>query len=230
MYIYKTINLINNKIYIGKSEKDFNPKYLGSGKLLWKAIKKYGINNFKLELLETCKNIDHLNEREKYWISKNLNNSYNLAEGGTGGWTTRYYDEYSLNKLKEKLSNYQKGRVVSESTKIKLSNSNKNRFYGNKNELSNTLKDIWNDPSSIFNSQQYREKLSAAAKKRVWKEETKRKISDGKIGGKNPMSIKIQVDDIIYETRRECAKQHNISETAVTKRCLSKNFSNWKII
>lgn len=40
MIIYKTTNLINNKIYIGQ-DKNNNPKYLGSGDLLKKAIKKY---------------------------------------------------------------------------------------------------------------------------------------------------------------------------------------------
>jgi hypothetical protein len=179
--------------------------------------------------IENC-NINQLNIREKYWISKNLENSYNLAEGGTGGWTTKYYDELTLKKFKEKLSISLKGRIVSKSTREKLSKINKNRFYGNRETLSNSLKKVWEDPSSSYNSSEYRKKLSDSAKNRVWKDETKNKIRDGKIGSKNPMAIKIQVDTIIYETRRECAKAHNISETAVTKRCLSKNFNNWKII
>ena len=43
-YIYKTTNLINNKIYIGqhKSEKFEPNKYIGSGVVLLKAINKYG--------------------------------------------------------------------------------------------------------------------------------------------------------------------------------------------
>jgi group I intron endonuclease len=230
MYIYKTTNLSNNKVYIGKSEKPFNPKYLGSGKLLHKAISKYGINKVKVEIIEYCDNINQLNIREKYWISKYLENSYNLAEGGTGGWTTKHYTEPALKKYKEKLSISQKGRIVSSLTKEKLSQINKNRFHGNREILSNSLKKVWEDPTSSYNSPEYRIKLSESAKKRVWKEETKNKIRNGKIGSKNPMAIQIQVDDIIYETRRECAKAHNISETAVTKRCLNKNFNNWKII
>ena len=230
MYVYKTTNLVNNKVYIGKSEKPFTTKYLGSGKLLQRAISKYGISNFKVELIEICDNINQLNIREKYWISKYLENSYNLAEGGTGGWTTRYYTSNNLKKYKEKLSISQKGRRVSDLTKAKLSQINKNRFHGNRELLSSSLKKVWEDPESSYNSPEYRTKLSDSAKKRVWKEETKNKIRNGKIGSKNPMAIKIQVDDVIYETRRECAKAHNISETAVTKRCVSKNFNNWKII
>ena len=42
-YIYKTTHLTNNKIYVGKHEaKVFEPnKYIGSGKILKLAIKKY---------------------------------------------------------------------------------------------------------------------------------------------------------------------------------------------
>lgn len=65
-YIYKTTNLINNKIYIGqkKSNEFLNEKYLGSGKILRQAIDKEGKQNFKVELLEECESAQELNERE----------------------------------------------------------------------------------------------------------------------------------------------------------------------
>ena len=50
MIVYKTTNLINGKVYIGKDRKN-NPSYLGSGILLQKAIRKYGSDNFKKETL-----------------------------------------------------------------------------------------------------------------------------------------------------------------------------------
>ena len=49
MYIYKTVNLLNNKIYVGKSEKEVaeTKSYYGSGKILKNAIRKHGKENFK---------------------------------------------------------------------------------------------------------------------------------------------------------------------------------------
>lgn len=68
MIIYKTTNLINGKIYIGQDSKNKNG-YLGSGQNIKRAIKKYGKQNFKKEIIEKCNSIDELNNREKYWIN-----------------------------------------------------------------------------------------------------------------------------------------------------------------
>lgn len=91
-YIYLTTNLVNGKKYIGKhkfSGPGIDKKYLGSGSSLQKAIKKYGSENFKTEILETCDSVDELNEREKFWINlfnaSEDNNFYNIAFGGDGG-------------------------------------------------------------------------------------------------------------------------------------------------
>lgn len=88
MFIYKTTNLINGKIYVGKSERN-RQTYLGSGKILKQAIKKYGKENFSREILETCSDKIELAKREIYWIdkldSRNNKIGYNIAEGGTGG-------------------------------------------------------------------------------------------------------------------------------------------------
>jgi group I intron endonuclease len=230
MYIYKTTNLINGKIYIGKSEKHFNPNYYGSGILLKKSVKKYGIENFSVELIEKCDSIEELNYREKYWILQYIDNSYNIAEGGTGGWTTKNYTSEQKLEYGKLLSEIRKGRKHSEETiqKLKIMHSGKN--FGDSEKVSETIKKLWKDPNSIYNSKEYRNRLSIASKKRIWTDETKEKIRQSKIGSKNPVSIKIEVDGVIFETRRECAKHFKISEPAVTKRCKSKNFENWKII
>ncbi len=88
MIIYKTINLINGKWYIGQDSQDL-PRYLGGGVLLKKAIKKYGRQNFKKEVLERLppeSTKEDLNNIEREWIAKTNAvediNSYNIDFGG----------------------------------------------------------------------------------------------------------------------------------------------------
>jgi group I intron endonuclease len=83
MIIYKTINLINGKIYIGQHYTSVDDGYLGSGKYLLNAINKYGKENFKREILEFV-NIDNVNEREIYWIAETSATifGYNILSGG----------------------------------------------------------------------------------------------------------------------------------------------------
>lgn len=97
--IYKVTNLINNKIYIGqsvhietrwKSHRNdcFNPNLDKYNCVFYNAIRKYGIDNFKFEVIEEC-SINQLNEREQYWIKyyntyigfKNCQ-GYNMTLGG----------------------------------------------------------------------------------------------------------------------------------------------------
>jgi len=89
-YIYKTTNLINNRCYIGKKvSSTFVNNYFGSGLILQEAIKKYGKENFKIEILQWAKTETELNQLEIYEIAraKKSNRLYNIAEGGTGGNT-----------------------------------------------------------------------------------------------------------------------------------------------
>ena len=125
MYIYKTINLLNGKIYIGKRvyrKKDDN-WYLGSGIYLNRAIKKYGRENFKKEILEWCNDKIHLCEREIYWIKQfNATNpeiGYNLSLGGDGGNVgVEAYIKIG-NKLRGKKKSKEFGEKVSKALKGK---------------------------------------------------------------------------------------------------------------
>lgn len=87
-YIYKTVNLVNGKIYIGqkKSKKFLGNKYLGSGRKLHCAISHYGEENFKVYLIEEVENQEDMDPREIYWIkyygSTNPEKGYNLSLGG----------------------------------------------------------------------------------------------------------------------------------------------------
>lgn len=110
MFIYKTTNLINGKIYIGQHRKN-KQDYLGSGVLLQKAIKKYGKENFVREILEDgIITVDELNSREQYWIkiynSTDVHVGYNLAAGGKGivDPTGRIGKKIAISKTGKKVS------------------------------------------------------------------------------------------------------------------------------
>lgn len=86
--VYKTTNLVNGKIYIGKhSTNDLNDSYFGSGRLLKDALNKYGKDNFKKEILSTH-DTDLLaySAEEKILTEEFIagNQNYNLCVGGLG--------------------------------------------------------------------------------------------------------------------------------------------------
>ena len=91
MYIYKTTNLINGKIYIGlkQASPEDSIQYYGSGVYLNKAIEKYGIKNFKKEIIERdIESYEELCESEIKWIAHYQSNKksigYNKTSGGNG--------------------------------------------------------------------------------------------------------------------------------------------------
>lgn len=128
MVIYKTTNLINGKIYIGK-DKYNNPDYYGSGLILNKSIKKYGKENFKKEIIEKCQSDNELNIKEKYWIefyeSYKKEIGYNLTLGGTGGNTI--LDSEKRKKVNEKIK--EKNSLLSKEERSKKFGSRKNSHF-----------------------------------------------------------------------------------------------------
>jgi len=87
--IYKTTNLVNQKYYYGKHICNMlNDSYLGSGKALRSAIKKYGRNSFKKEVLFVFDDKKSMDLKEKEILSSELiknENCYNMKPGGEGG-------------------------------------------------------------------------------------------------------------------------------------------------
>lgn len=110
-YIYLTENLINNKKYIGQHKCSQIPKvikYYGGGTALKSAINKYGIENFKVTIIDTANTSKQLNELERYYIDKYRNmfgryNMYNIQEGGHMIYNGKPRSEDT--KLKSSLSN-----------------------------------------------------------------------------------------------------------------------------
>jgi hypothetical protein len=88
-YLYLITNLINNKIYIGVHKtKNMNDGYMGSGKVIRRAIAKYGSENFSKQVLEVFDNELYMFSKEAELVSDEFlarDDVYNLRRGGSGG-------------------------------------------------------------------------------------------------------------------------------------------------
>lgn len=113
--IYKITNLINGKIYIGQTKNKIEERFNGHIKqakankksdhsILHEAIRKYGEEKFKTELLDIADSKEELDIKEKYWIkelnSQNKNIGYNITQGGDGFDYNSLPEEVKLKKRK----------------------------------------------------------------------------------------------------------------------------------
>lgn len=189
-YIYKIINIKNQKIYIGQTTKKrptdrfSQHKYLAlypqqekNISYLHRAMKSDGIDNFKFEIIEQVDNL-LLNEREKYWIKQYNSlapNGYNLTVGGQG---TPGFSRPQSQEEKNKKGNYVK------------------KYYQNhpqaREKVSQRTKELWKDP-------EYREKVISSNKKFY------QQHPDMFKGKNNPMYGKYHTEEALEKIRVHAA-------------------------
>lgn len=245
MIIYKTTNIINNKIYIGQDSKN-NPNYLGSGFKLLKAINKYGKENFKKEILQECNSKNELNECEKHWIKKlkstNPNIGYNIVDGGQGG----NLGEYANLKKSKTLKIYHK-----ENPDIFKGNKNSNYnndifdfyniktnefFTGTKFELALKIKSRSSDINSITNKKRLIHKnwILSINKDLVTQDFLKNKKTKNSHFFNNNKFTFIHESGLIEEmiTQYELRTKYNLSHSAISVVCSGKRniHKGWKIL
>lgn len=108
-FIYLTTNCVNGKIYIGRHEfledKKRNANYKGSGTIFKKALKKYGKENFRREILRRCETLHELRIWEHVYIKKYHSQDptigYNIASGDVN---SSEYNPAKLPEVREKIS------------------------------------------------------------------------------------------------------------------------------
>ena len=179
-YIYRITNLINGKTYIGQHKYEkLDDNYMGSGKLLKSAQKKYGIENFKKEILIfNISKKEHIDLLEKTFIASErrkagAENCYNITEGGEG-----HAGPFS-EEAKRKMSEARKGKFLSEETKKKISEAKKGKLLSEE-----TKRKMSKAHKGKLLSEKYKRKISEAHKGKRFTEEHKRKISETMKGNK----------------------------------------------
>ena len=128
-FVYETTNLVNGKKYIGvHTTFNLEDGYLGSGKLIQLAIKKYGVENFKRRIIEQFETYEEALKREIELITDEIVKSkeyYNLTLGGKS-----FYHIYS--NLPEIHWNKDKTIVIDELGKYKRIDKNSEEFLEKK--------------------------------------------------------------------------------------------------
>lgn len=159
---YKTINNINGKYYIGAhSTANVNDDYLGSGKLLKDALKKYGRENFSKQILFIFNNKHDMWEKERELVNEEMVHkidNYNLKPGGLGSISGN--------------THFMWGKTHTPEARQKISQARKNKPTWNKGKSS------WNAGKKM--SKEWSERLKTRKISNEWKE----KIRIAKLGTK----------------------------------------------
>lgn len=116
LWIYKITNDINNKIYIGQTNKPVKRRFQRyiqdavSNRLdthLARAIRKYGKEHFHIEVIDVAQSQVELNQKEHYWINffDSVNNGYNETDSilKCGGNTYLSKTEEEMKIIKDKI-------------------------------------------------------------------------------------------------------------------------------
>lgn len=180
MIIYKAVNKINCKIYIGQTVKTLNERMYGhlfSKEPFGRALSKYGLESFEFSIIDSCLLREISNEKEKYWIgfyNCKVPNGYNVTIGGEGQSGLIPSEE-----TKRKIGQANKGRIRTQETRMKMSKIGKGKKHILKKKR---LGKIWSIES--------REKLRKSQIGKKHSEETKKKMSlimmGKRVGENNP--------------------------------------------
>lgn len=231
--IYKIVNKINGKIYIGLTSKSvydrwcrhlMDCKFKKRKKVrLYNAIMKYGEKNFIIEEIYLCKNKNIAYEKEKYYIklynSYDENIGYNMTIGGDGinGYIFSEEDKKRISdKVKGELNGFY-GRKHTKQTIDKIKNTLRGKLSGSNHPLWGT-----------HCSKETKLKMSKSLKGRIIDEVWRKHMSDGKKGEKSANNKKV----LCYDKKGNFIKEYysilyasnmnNICRSSISLVCVGK--------
>lgn len=210
--IYKITNLITGKVYIGQTKHSIEKRFKEHIRTsfsddrphgyIHKSIRKYGIENFSVEQIDSAKSFDEMNEKECYWITQENSlspNGYNLVGGGNG----KGISEETRKKLRDanigkKLSENGRqalikantGRIQTEETKEKIRAANVGKYVSEE-----TRKRIGDGNRGKVMSEEAKDKISKFNKGKKLSEEHIQSIVDSKTGKPRDEETKRKVSE-----------------------------------
>ena len=225
--IYKSVNIVNKKVYIGFDScwpnrmNQHKNKYKLINLKFYDAIKKYGWNNFEWKILYQSKDGDYtLKNMESYFIKEynSMEKGYNMTLGGEG---TIGYKHTPEQKLKNSLVNsgfnhINYGKHLSEETKRRISEKNsgaKNGMFGKSFNLTVEQKQkISKALTGKPKSENHRDSISKSKlnSNYIVTEETKRKISEKKFKS-------VTINGLQFNSVNEAAKYYDVHYTTIIR-------------
>lgn len=231
--IYKCTNLINGKIYIGQTIKNLEDRKkehedianTNRGFYFQKAIKKYGKENFKWEIIDSAFTKDELNFKEGLHIRSIILNSYNLTLGGDS-----FGNCWLLKNEEERLAWRSK---ISLTKKINKSNAGpRNSRYGkgyivkgeNNPMFGRTHSPESREKTRIGNKEYWQSEVGLNRKKEV-----SSRLSKCNTGGNNPKAKKVLCIETgeIFSTIKDVLAKLNTSDYLFKKSVFTKKTNSW---
>jgi group I intron endonuclease len=203
--VYKIINLLNDKLYVGSAMdlRHRKANHFSQLKLnkhinthLQNAFNKYGEENFRFEIIEYVEEKEKLIEREQYWIDYynvcNQKYGYNINPNAKSSLGKKYSEEAKKN-ISIGLKNSK--RIVTLETRKKMSEARKGMKF----------------------SADHARKLGDSRRGRKHSEESKQKIKQGREGkyiGQNAGNAKLSEQDVMEIKKILIEKKFKIREIA----------------
>lgn len=225
--IYLRTNLVNGMQYVGQAQ-DFKSREKAWKSTNWRYAnqfltndrEKYGLENFKTEILEKCDN-SQLDEKEIFWIKK-LNtifpSGYNINKGGSKGFECAEITKKKISEANSGENNYWFGKKRSEEFKKQVSEKMKGipKSEETKKKMSENNAKYWLGKTP---SEETRKKLSNAFKGRFINRED---------SSKRVFQYKDDVLIAVYPSRNEAARQTGFRATSIGNCCNGGYYSKGK--
>lgn len=233
-YIYLITNTINNTKYVGQSQcNDIETRWASHrkmlkdsiGRYLLSAYHKYGIKNFKFQIICICFD-DCCDKLEEYYIKKFNTlapNGYNLKTGGKSSKLSEETKQLIAKRLRER---------VTDEIRLEMREKQKN------NPIFSYLKKYTEEEKQIISKKQkqywanltdeQRDKISEERKNRIKNIEVSSKVIEALKIGREILKKRVgkydENDNLIneYNSISEAARDNNIARSSIYKVCLQK--------